>query len=148
MLYARLNHGVHEMGLIRPVRVRRDRRLSVIGGVDADSLLQPRRLLLETGRNGLGISPGGGDTATDIQFYRRIASRAGKQKSRSLETRPARDGEALRRIAACVLGSTVLVNRASDVRAAKAEHDIIQRLPLAVRRTRASNFARGMGPRA
>ena len=62
-----LNHGDQKTRLIQRVRVRRDRRHSVVGVGSTDWQPSSRRFC-KLWRIGLGIAPGGGDTATDIQF--------------------------------------------------------------------------------
>lgn len=51
-----INHGDQKTRSIRRVRVRRDRRPSVVCGAATDSLPSSRRLIV-TGCNGLGIAP-------------------------------------------------------------------------------------------
>ena len=70
MMYQRINHGDHKTRSIRRVRVRRDRRLYVVCACDVRIRCRSRGVS-ELRRNGLGIAPGGGDTATDIQFRSR-----------------------------------------------------------------------------
>ena len=78
-----LNHGDHKTRQIRRVRVRRDRRPSVICVMAADSLPSSWRSGKVAGRIGLGIAPGGGDTATDIQFRSRHGAEGINKTERS-----------------------------------------------------------------
>lgn len=82
MKVCKQNHGDQKTRSIQRVRVRRDRRPSVICGAATDSLPSSRRSGT-TGRNGLGIAPGGGDTATDIQFRPRHGAEDINTKGRS-----------------------------------------------------------------
>lgn len=72
------NHGDQKTRQIQRVRVRRDRRLSVVGVVATDSLPSSRRFCDRTGRNGLGIASAGGERAGHFEFHQPNTRRAGK----------------------------------------------------------------------
>ena len=73
------NHGDQKARSIQRVRVRRDRRPSVICVVATDSLPSPRRSTM--GRNGLGIAPAGGERSGHLSASSRTQ---GAQKTRKL----------------------------------------------------------------
>ena len=72
-----LNHGDHKTRQIRRVRVRRDRRPSVICVMAADSLPSSWRSGKVTGRIGLGIAPAGGERAGHFTIYQPNTRRTG-----------------------------------------------------------------------
>lgn len=72
-----LNHGDQKTRSIQRVRVRRDRRPSVVGGAATDSLPSSRRFGTTTGRIGLGIAPARGERAGQLEFYQPNTRRAG-----------------------------------------------------------------------